>query len=238
MLASIRDDEQGVAMVVAVMVVFVVLLLATVVFSQAVHDTTASGNDRKRLQSVDAAEAGLDYFFNYLEQTPPARPVGSCIGFGTVQRRHLRRQPSRVTQPIGVSGGAGTPAFTITPTCYDGAGTFFSGGLLRRIVPGLCPAHLGRHDERDDVEEDGDVSGNHTDVRRCRGRGRDEDDVQPANSFTVNGNSVNDEDIDVLIGNASSTSGLETIKGNVDVERDRRTSRASPALRGDVGGGA
>ena len=60
MLTHIRDDERGVAMVVAVMVVFVVMLLATVVFSQAVHNSTASGYDRKRLQSVDAAEAGLN----------------------------------------------------------------------------------------------------------------------------------------------------------------------------------
>jgi Tfp pilus assembly protein PilX len=49
MLAHIRDDDRGVAMVVAVMVVFVVMLLATVVFAQAVHNTTASGYDRKRL---------------------------------------------------------------------------------------------------------------------------------------------------------------------------------------------
>ena len=71
MLTRIRDDDRGVAMVVAVMVVFVVMLLATVVFAQAVHNSTASGYDRKRLQSVDAAEAGLNYFFNYLEQSSP-----------------------------------------------------------------------------------------------------------------------------------------------------------------------
>jgi len=69
MLTRIRDEERGLAMVVALMVVFVVLLLSTVVAAQSIHNGNASGYDRRRLQSVGAAEAGLNYFYNYLEQT-------------------------------------------------------------------------------------------------------------------------------------------------------------------------
>ncbi len=180
MLTRIRDDERGVAMVVAVMVVFVVMLLATVVFSQAVHNSTASGYDRKRLQSVDAAEAGLNYFFNYLEQTPPCAPTerqcsslprGRC---GTVTAGICASNPLAVPQPISVDVEPGTAAFTITPTWYDAAGNLFNGAISNVIVSAGRQGRLGGHDERDDPEEDGDVPVHRTLVQRFRGCGRDE----------------------------------------------------------------
>ena len=69
MLTRIRDDERGMAMILALGVTFVVMMLAAVVFAEAIHNSTASAYDRKRVQSVDAAEAGLDYFYNALEHT-------------------------------------------------------------------------------------------------------------------------------------------------------------------------
>src|SRR6266498_4466514 len=154
MVTRIRDDERGVAMVVAVMVVFVVMLLATVVFSQAVHNSTASGYDRKRLQSVDAAEAGLNYFFNYLEHTPPcaSQPSGSCSSAslsarcGTVTAGICASNPLAVPQPIGVDVEPGTAAFTIAPTWYDADGLRRD---LQRLVSAGRQGRLGRHDQRD-----------------------------------------------------------------------------------------
>ena len=68
MMTRIRE-ERGMAMVVAVLVVFVVLILSTVVVQQAIHNTDQSGRDRDRLLSVDAAEAGLDWFYHRLQTT-------------------------------------------------------------------------------------------------------------------------------------------------------------------------
>jgi hypothetical protein len=89
-------------MVVAIMVLFVVLLLSAVVYAESVHNSGQSANNRKRLQSVDAAEAGLDYFFNCVGHTAPAS-VSSCA----------------VSQTVAVAPG--TSSFTITPTWYSDA---------------------------------------------------------------------------------------------------------------------
>ena len=225
MLAHIRDDDRGVAMVVAVMVVFVVMLLATVVFAQAVHNTTASGYDRKRLQSVDAAEAGLNYFFNYLEQTPPcaAQPSGSCSSAslsarcGTVTAGVCATNPLAVPQPISVDVEPGTAAFTITPTWYDGAGNLFNGAISNVSYPRAVR-----------VISEGTTNG--TTSRRMEtylsiaptfggfaGAVVTNTSLSLVNSFTINGNSINDGDIYVTTGNASMTSGNQVIKGNVYV---------------------
>jgi hypothetical protein len=63
-------QERGMAMVVALLVTFVVMILSTVVIQQAIHNTTQSGHDRDRVLAVDAAEAGVDWFYNYLQTTP------------------------------------------------------------------------------------------------------------------------------------------------------------------------
>jgi len=216
MVTRIRDDERGVAMVVAVMVVFVVMLLATVVFSQAVHNSTASGYDRKRLQSVDAAEAGLNYFFNYLEQTPPASLAARC---GTVTAGICASNPLALPQPISVDVKPGTAAFTITPTWYDAAGNLFNGAISNASYPRAVR-----------VISEGTTNG--TTPRRMEtylsiaplfsgfaGAVVTNMSLNLVNSFTISGNNINDGDIYVTTGNASITSGNQVIKGNLYVSQ-------------------
>jgi Tfp pilus assembly protein PilX len=102
--ARIRDDERGIAMVIALLVSMVLLTLATVVVAQSIHDVESSGLDRRRLQSVNAAEAGNNYYYAYLQST-------------TVTT--LNCQP--VTQTIATAPA--TASFTSTPTFYDATGT-------------------------------------------------------------------------------------------------------------------
>ena len=71
MLNRLRDEEQGVAMIMALAVAFIVLLLSTVVVAQSIHSLESSGYDRERLLSVNAAEAGTNYWYAFLETTPP-----------------------------------------------------------------------------------------------------------------------------------------------------------------------
>jgi cytoskeletal protein CcmA (bactofilin family) len=68
MLTKFRDDERGVAMVVAITVSFVVLLLSVFVVRLAIHDVDQSSYDRRRLLSVTAAEAGVKDYYAYLTQ--------------------------------------------------------------------------------------------------------------------------------------------------------------------------
>src|SRR5687768_14669450 len=62
--------EDGVAMVVALMVAFVVLMLSAIVVAQSIHSLDSSGYDRQRLLSVNAAEAGTNHWYQYLQTTP------------------------------------------------------------------------------------------------------------------------------------------------------------------------
>jgi hypothetical protein len=66
MLIKLRRDERGIAMVLAITVTFVVLLLSLFVVQLAIHDVDQSGYDRRRLLSVNAAEAGINDYYAYL----------------------------------------------------------------------------------------------------------------------------------------------------------------------------
>jgi hypothetical protein len=96
-------EERGMAMIVALLVSFVVLLLSTVVVAQSIHAAQSSGYDRERLQSVNAAEAGTNYFYSYLQTTAPAS-----------------RSCNAVTQTI--NSAPSTSTFTATPSFYDASG--------------------------------------------------------------------------------------------------------------------
>lgn len=66
MLRKIRDDERGIAMVLALVVTFVVLLLSVFVVRLAIHNVDQSSFDRRRLLSVTASEAGVKDYYAYL----------------------------------------------------------------------------------------------------------------------------------------------------------------------------
>lgn len=62
-------EEDGVALIVSLMVAFVVLMLTTIVVAQSIHSLDSSGYDRERLLSVNAAEAGVNDWYQYLQTT-------------------------------------------------------------------------------------------------------------------------------------------------------------------------
>jgi hypothetical protein len=60
------NEERGVAMVTALLVSLVVLSLSITIIALANHNSSISAFDRKRIQAVDAAEAGIDAWFSGL----------------------------------------------------------------------------------------------------------------------------------------------------------------------------
>ncbi len=100
-------EERGVAMVLAVLVVFVVLILATTVIAQTIHNQTQSGKNRQRLQSADAAEAGLNYFYNYLQ---------------TTKATELVAYTTAAPKTVDVETAPATAQFSATITYYDATG--------------------------------------------------------------------------------------------------------------------
>jgi len=96
-------DERGVALVVALLVAFVVLLLSTAVVALSLHNIGASGYDRRRLLSIGAAEAGLNAYYETIERTPPSNLP--CTLSGTV------------------STGPSTATYAASITVYNAAGS-------------------------------------------------------------------------------------------------------------------
>lgn len=72
MLRRLHRDERGVAMVLGMLVSVVVFSLGLVAVQLSQHNSFQSAFDRKRVQAIHAAEAGLDAYLSALPTTPPA----------------------------------------------------------------------------------------------------------------------------------------------------------------------
>ena len=70
-LSRLHREESGIAMVVAMMVVFVVVLLSIVILDLSIHNVDQAAYDRKRVTSVAASEAGIDQAWNLVQYTRP-----------------------------------------------------------------------------------------------------------------------------------------------------------------------
>jgi cytoskeletal protein CcmA (bactofilin family) len=60
-------DERGVALITAVMISMVVVTLGLTSVTLAVHNSDQSARDRRRVQGISAAEAGVNYYFSHLQ---------------------------------------------------------------------------------------------------------------------------------------------------------------------------
>ncbi|MDP9342455.1 MAG: hypothetical protein M3Q23_10265 [Actinomycetota bacterium] len=75
--------EDGFAMVTALLVSFVVAMIVLVAIQTALHNSQQSGYDRRRVQALEASEAGLNYYYSLLSSTPyasyPCSPVSQTL---------------------------------------------------------------------------------------------------------------------------------------------------------------
>jgi adhesin HecA-like repeat protein len=205
MLTRIRSDERGVTLVVSMIIVFIVMILATVVVDQAIHNSTQSGFDRKRLQSVDAAEAGLNYVFNQLEQTP-AQSLSTATVTGSVAVAPGTSTYS--VQPTFYSDAAGTQAFSgaFSDTNYPQSAKYVSVGTTNGKITRKMETFMVLHPVSGGFQG-AVLSGTSTNL---------------VNSFSISGNNGNDGDITVNCDttcNLSSSSGNQTIRGNLYVPK-------------------
>jgi cytoskeletal protein CcmA (bactofilin family) len=61
------QDEQGIAIVTALLISMIVVTLGATSVAMAIHNSEASAFDRRRVQSIAAAEAGVNYYFSHLQ---------------------------------------------------------------------------------------------------------------------------------------------------------------------------
>ncbi len=113
----VRDD-QGIAMVTAVLAMAVMALIATAAFTLASHSLDSSAGDRRRVQAIHAAEAGIDAYLLYLSNIAPTAATQCPGGTGA----------PAATQTLTTTPSS---TFTITATFY----TTLNGGS-----PVACPA--------------------------------------------------------------------------------------------------
>ena len=193
-------DERGMAMVIALLVSFVLLILGSTIVAQSIHNSESSGLDRRRLQSVNAAEAGNNFFYAYLQSTTVASL--SC---------------DPVTQTI--ASAPATASFTATPTFYD-ANAVPIACTGTPFTPTFYPATVS-------VQTTGTVSGQtprtmQTYIRLSPvygGFGQailTNSGANFPNNFDVYGNNGNDGDIYILSGDLT-VSNTPHIRGNVYV---------------------
>ncbi len=107
-----RRSEQGIAMVTAILVMFVVSILAVGMMYTSFHNTTSSARNRSWGQALHVAESGVNQAIAYLQNTEGIVPVGTISGVtadGTYEYRVLPLGRNRYQiDSVGTVGAAGT----------------------------------------------------------------------------------------------------------------------------------
>jgi hypothetical protein len=92
MLMRLRRDERGIALISALLISMVLVAIAVSVVALSIHNSEQSANDRKRIQAVNTAEAGLAATESLLQTTTTtALP---CVGTSGSVRGTLPTTPS------------------------------------------------------------------------------------------------------------------------------------------------
>lgn len=223
MLTRLRNEERGVALVMAVLVVFVVLLLGIVVIAQSIVDTNQSARDRKRLTSVVAAEAGLNHWYNYFEELPAGL---EGLPWGTQAAVTVGAAPGTATYQVALtyySDVTGTTVVTgpFTDATAPKSVKITSLGRTNDGVPRTMESFVVLHPIH--VGLTGAIIAN--------------SNTTLTNNFTISGYNGNDGDVYVLNGNFSAPSGLETIQGNIYVTNGYASLGTNARVYGTVWAG-
>ena len=226
MLTRLRDEERGVAMVIAVSVAFVVLMLATVVVAQSIHSLDSSGYDRERLLSVNAAEAGTNQWYAYLQTTPA---LSMSVDPGCDSSTGL------LTISDTVQSGPSAAAYAAIGTFYGADGT--TQMSCSTFTDTTFPSYVK-------VRSTGTINGApnrtlETFVRLTPNYGGfgaailAVNGTTITNSFTITGNSGNDGDIYILNGNFRVTNSM-TLSGNIYVPSGTASIENNSTVKGNV----
>ena len=220
MLMRLRREEQGMALIVALLVVLVVAILSVTITRIAIHNTQQSAYSRKRVHSVTAAEAGIDYVWSRIEnQGPEEFPWNAATSTGTMSQE--------------LTTGPGTARFDATLTYYDANGNVFTAAPSQTNVPAsVLITSVGT--------TNGDVERQVQTLVRLSPIREGVESAVVANSassfnnnFTINGNQGNDGDISVATGNLTIQQ-APNVYGNVYVANGSLTVRNNVTVHGNA----
>ena len=207
-LKRLHSEEQGMALIVSLMVAFVILMLSSVIVAQSLHSLDASGYDRQRLTSYNAAEAGVNAWWEDLQTTTLAS-LSCSTKAGVMNTAPNEAQYSAAATFYAADG-------TTTMTCPFTSANPPS--FVRILSTGSSEGEAAR-----EVEAFGKltpvVPGFGAAIMAVNG-------TTFNNSFTVYGNSGNNGDIYILNGNLS-ISNSPTVYGNVYVPLGTATTSSN-----------
>lgn len=124
LLRRSHEDERGVALVTAALVAVVVMFLGATAMSISIHNSDAAGRNRRRVQAIGAAEAGLDWYFSHL-QTTELNSI-DCDG----HTQNLTTTPAST--------------FTTVPTFYDASGAQITSCPMTTVPDSVLISSEGR----------------------------------------------------------------------------------------------
>lgn len=116
-----RSRDEGVALVVALMLMWIVFLMATAVLIGAFHNLTSSGRSWRRLAAANAAESGVSQYLSFLESSSTSvqklKAGGSWADVGGGYQW---------TRTISLPGSPSSASFTQLAQYYKDAGLTLS----------------------------------------------------------------------------------------------------------------
>jgi len=116
-LIRLRQEEEGLAMIIAIMIAFVILTLSVFVIQLSIHNSNQSAYDRRRVTSVAAAEAGIDAVWATIQSSTPQNLPCSSPATGTL------------------GSSPGTATYSVTVTYYQSSGAALVGCPSQTNVP-------------------------------------------------------------------------------------------------------
>jgi hypothetical protein len=125
---SRRRDEQGIAMITAILATFVVMALSLTSIQLSRHNTDASSYDRARVQAVHAAEAGLDLTLSAMQSTSSASLP--CTQSGTLAGTPARAWSASVSYYATSDGTGAALACPVASNAIAGSALVTSIGTV------------------------------------------------------------------------------------------------------------
>jgi Tfp pilus assembly protein PilX len=215
MFVRLRNEERGMAMVIALLVSLVIVTLSVFIVQLSLHNSTQSAYDRNRVTSVSAAEAGIDNMWATLQSTGPGTLPCSSPATGTV------------------SSSPATGSYSVSATYYDSSGTAMTCPLSSTAQPAaveLVSTGTAAGSAARKMQSYATLSPIFTGLNAAI---ISQTGTSFSNSFTLNGNGSDNADIYINSGNLD-VSNLPAIHGSVYVPTGTYTQANNSIVYGSV----
>jgi len=133
-----RASEQGLALISTILVVMIVTMFTVVAVSFSIHALNTTSVDRKRTQSIAAAEAGIDLTLQSMSGTLLPCTVANSLGTGPTQSSYsvtvtYYNSAGSALTCVPATGPSGTPA----SASLESTGTTNARGYGDRVMHAL-----------------------------------------------------------------------------------------------------